>query len=359
MLTNDYAYALFLYREDGTELGETAAQADFGPAQEWTHLLGIRRGLLPPEQAPVAAAVQPIWHATYGRPFASGFRARMRAPDGEQVSADFPTSYFKALARAASLQYVQDGRLVAGEYFRYRLAAYPLEAPAEPAAARRFSVEAGPGPLVLRDGVELAALLAEAAPVGTMADEDVPVFLPALLMEEVEELSRRRAPHEAGGVLIGHVHRDARGPELFVRVSAQIPARHTQSEATRLTFTAETWTAVQAAIDLRGQGELMLGWWHSHMFLEDACEDCERRKKGECHVNPAFMSADDCALHRTVFPRAYSVALVVGESPCSGMGRSLFGWRRGIVAARGYYVLPAAPPPALTVSTEGADHAGR
>ena len=357
MLTNDYAYALFLYREDGTELGETAVQADFGPAQEWTHLLGIRRGLLSPEQAPAAAAVHPIWHATYRRPFASGFRVRMRAQDGGQVSADFPSTYFKGLASAASAPYVQDGRLEAGEYFHYRLAAYPAECPAEAAAARRFSVEAGPGPLVLRDGVELAALLAEGAPVGAMADEDVPVFLPAPLMEEVEELSRRRAPVETGGILIGHVHRDARGPELFVRVSAQVPARHTEAEATRLTFTAETWTAVQAAIDLRGQGEVMLGWWHSHMFLEETCGDCERRKKGECHLNPAFMSADDCALHRTVFPRAYSVALVVGESPCSGMCRSLFGWRRGIVATRGYHVLPAAEPPAVAVSTEGVNHA--
>jgi len=121
-------------------------------------------------------------------------------------------------------------------------------------------------------------------------------------------------------------------------VTAQIPATHVKSEITRLTFTEKTWTAARAAIDLRAKDEIMVGWWHSHSFLKEKCADCEKRKDNTCNSTATFMSADDCVLHRAVFSGgAYPVALVMSDSPCTGLTWALFGWRMGVIQERGFY----------------------
>jgi hypothetical protein len=52
------------------------------------------------------------------------------------------------------------------------------------------------------------------------------------------------------------------------------------------------------------------------------------------------MSADDCQLHRTVFPRAYTCSLVVSNiAEDRDVVQSLFGWHRGLIKQRGYYVV--------------------
>ena len=76
----------------------------------------------------------------------------------------------------------------------------------------------------------------------------------------------------------------------------------------------------------------MVGWWHSHPVLE-WCKDCAPEKRAQCALAQGFLSEDDRLLHRTVFPRAYSVALVVNDLE-SGPTFSLFGWSRGLIAAR-------------------------
>ena len=106
----------------------------------------------------------------------------------------------------------------------------------------------------------------------------------------------------------------------------------------------ETWTATQSALDLRGQGELQVGWWHSHSFLKETCANCEKHKNGTCQADAAFFSVEDGHLHRTVFPKAYSVGLVVADSPCAGLTFSLYGWREGMIAPRGYYVFNGLQP---------------
>jgi hypothetical protein len=115
---------------------------------------------------------------------------------------------------------------------------------------------------------------------------------------------------------------------------------------------------VQAAIDLRRAGEAMVGWWHSHSYMKETCKDCEKRKEQTCKAGAAFMSGEDCLLHRTVFPRAHSVALVISDSPCSGVSWALFGWKRGVVAERGFYTSDAGAPDGPPAhAEEGGRHA--
>lgn len=167
---------------------------------------------------------------------------------------------------------------------------------------------------------------------------DIPLFVRGHVLTEAAALTRQAGVNETGGILVGFLHRDPDIPEVFLEVTAQLPAEHARSELASLTFTADTWNAAQSAIDFRGRDEQMLGWWHSHSFMKKTCKECQSKEKGTCHTGAAFMSDEDCHLHRSIFQRAYNVALVLADGPCSGLTYAMYGWRHGIVSARGFYV---------------------
>jgi hypothetical protein len=97
------------------------------------------------------------------------------------------------------------------------------------------------------------------------------------------------------GVL--RMHRDPALPEIFAEVSAQVPAEHTQGTVAKLTFTAETWSAAHAAIHLRNQQEVYLGYWHSHPVREWCkSRECSPEKQKTCHLAKDFFSEDDSAV---------------------------------------------------------------
>ena len=75
----------------------------------------------------------------------------------------------------------------------------------------------------------------------------------------------------------------------------------------------------------------MVGWWHSHPFF---CRDCPQEKRQSCAMYKPFFSTADEHLHRTVFPKAYSVALVLTASE-DGLVHDLYGWHEGAIRARG------------------------
>ena len=115
-----------------------------------------------------------------------------------------------------------------------------------------FSVEEIVQPLPLA-GAPLASFFGNSVPAGP--DEPVgrlPVFLPRRVLDEAVESARQAGDVETGGVLVGKLRRDSGGhaaaSEIFVEITAQVPAPHTLSQSTKLTFTAETWAAVQAAM---------------------------------------------------------------------------------------------------------------
>jgi proteasome lid subunit RPN8/RPN11/uncharacterized coiled-coil protein SlyX len=83
----------------------------------------------------------------------------------------------------------------------------------------------------------------------------------------------REAPpnQEVGGILVGDVYRDARGP--YLDVQAAIVAEHTRNEDTQLTFTPESWIQVNEVKDASYPGMRIVGWYHTHprfgIFLSD------------------------------------------------------------------------------------------
>jgi hypothetical protein len=107
----------------------------------------------------------------------------------------------------------------------------------------------------------------------------------------------------------------------------------------KLTFTSDTWTDVRRAVELRDKGEMVLGWFHSHPQLAWCRErGCSLEQQRRCLAADGFLSVDDMALHRTMFPRAFTLALVLTHS-VKGIVPRLFGWRAGMLEPRGFRVL--------------------
>jgi hypothetical protein len=340
MLRNGYQYAIVIYGTDGTLLDQTPIEVDWEPAEEWARFEALRRGL--PARAELrAASILPLWNVKREQPYVRGFRVDL--DDGE-ASSDFDLTYFQDLARVLIAGLVERGVLaVDGRHdFRYRVVAFETtHSGTPPAVGRTFTIERITPALELHGG-SLAEFIAGSPP-GGAPSEEVQVFVPAAVVEEVAGLTRATGDRETGGVLIGHVHRDPYSGDLFLEVTAQIPARHARGDLDRLSFRPADWTEVQAALDLRRQGEVLLGWWHCHL-ARLLCKNCPPESQRHCSFATGTFSAYDRHLHRTVFPRAYSVALVVNDA-AAGLSYSMFGWHRGRVEPRGFRILDHGRPP--------------
>lgn len=348
-----YQFVVELFSEDGrTSLGQFPVDVDWEPAREHLQLLALRRGT--PSGA-ADAVVEPAWSETPGEPHAVGARLR----DGDLVC-EIPLAYFRPLAVEASSDLVEKKVLQSGEHFTFKLFAHRRAHPARNGSGMAFTVRDATPPIPFVEGA-LADLQSASAPSGDTETGDVPVFIPQQVLAEAEAITREAGALETGGILIGRIHRDASLPELAVVVTAQIPVHHTEAKTTKLTFTAETWTAVRVALDLRKSGEIMLGWWHSHPSFAFCNAECPPERRKVCALQKPFLSGDDLLLHRTVFPKAFHVALLANNAD-AGLDIALFGWSGGTVQRRGFHILGADrsnPEPAneFSTATSTGDHA--
>jgi proteasome lid subunit RPN8/RPN11 len=336
MSTNAYQYVIELFREDDSRLGQASVTVDWGPAEEWARFQAMRKGLIGPDETGRISSIEPLWLRQAGEPHIEGFRVNV-ASDANEAATDFATSYFRSLANQASSHFIEKGLLQSGDQFRYLVAAFRQQSDSQNSSRFQFTTEEIAPSIPISDS-SLAEAVAVAVPRGSICAGDVPAFVPQRVLDEAACLTRKSNAKETGGILIGHLRRDTSVPEMFVEVTAQIHARHTEADLTKLTFTAETWTEVQAAIDLRRKGEIMLGWWHSHP-VRQWCKDCAPQRQQVCRMASDFFSAHDHALHRTVFPRAYSIALVANDVTTGDVTFSAFGWREGLLESRGFHLV--------------------
>ena len=252
--------------------------------------------------------------ATLGEPYMQGFRVHLGRSDACVWSADFPLTYFRAQARTASARLVEQGVLKDGDSFLYRLTAFPHGDAHKASSAPAFTTEDTPPPLALLDTPIDTWLARSVAQHETAGDEFV-VFVPQAVIDEATTLTLAAGDAETGGFLIGHLHRvrDAEpagaAHEISVEVTALVPARHTVGNSVKLTFTPDTWTDARAAIALRARGEQLLGWFHSHpQAAWCRANGCSEQAQRSCSQGAGFLSEDDGLLHRTMFPRAFTLA---------------------------------------------------
>lgn len=339
MLENNYQFSLLLFRKDGSALGSASVCIDWDPAVECTRFYHARRGQVP-LCAEGTTSIQPLWDKLEGEPYSRGFRVVYEAAGSNSVSSEFPSRYFRAAAAQVSDEFVKRGKLEAGETYLYQAVAHRKNGAgvANGPGLTLEAVEQPPGVPLSESNLEETQ--SRGRPLGVIDGDDVPIFISRRILDEVAALTAQAEHRETGGILIGHLRRDPGLPEIFAEVSAQIPAEHTRSSATKLTFTAESWSAATAAVRLRRRSEVFLGYWHSHPVKEwCASRACSLEKQKHCHLAKNFFSDDDRAVMRAAFPRAYSVGLVANDTATDGVTFSLFGWRDGEIEPRGFYVL--------------------
>ena len=329
MSANGYQFALEFFTDKGS-VAQVSVTPDWQPALESARFAGIRRGVLPPVAAG-PGTIEPIWDGEVGAPYVAGIRALI--PDS--WAWDIPNAYFRGEARNAAARLLEQKIIQAGDTASYLVYAFAKDEPLSRDDADGLEVERVLEPLPLVDA-PLERFLGRAVQNGDGHDDDMPVFIPQHVLDETVALARRTPDVETGGILIGMLHRDANRPEVFLEVTAQIPAEHARAERAKITFTAETWAAAQAAIDLRHKQETMLAWWHYH---PDFCRNCPPENQERCALRSVFFSAEDVHLHRVCFAQPWAVALLLSDTSSADLAVSLFGWRQGMVAARGFHVM--------------------
>jgi proteasome lid subunit RPN8/RPN11 len=343
VLRSCHRYVAEASLREGRRLGELALGPDLGPAAEWSHLEGVRRGALPALAHHGPGVVEPVFDEADGPPYVAGIRVRFDAADPAYEAPVVPWDYFHHWVEASAARLVHDGTLEANASFVYRICAFPRQGSDAPGTAPADRADqaclpcAPPAPLALGRAA-LAPRRAQAGRACQAAwdDHDFPVFVHAAVLDEAAEMARAAGERETGGILVGHLHRDTESTEIHAEITAQIPATEARAGRARLEFTAETWSAVSDALALRRRGELWLGWWHSHPYFCQRCDPAQRRR---CALSRPFFSREDCELHRSVFDTAFSVALLLTDVGEARLRRDWFGWRHGAIAARGCYLL--------------------
>lgn len=333
-----HRYIIEIHSEAGQPLGQVAVQVDFAPAFEWTRLAGARSGRVAFGDYDRPASVLPLWHARLSRPYLKGFRVQLDSNGAEDFFCDFPLDYFKGPATQASAPLVEAGKLRAGDRFLYLVSAYPIESGTRGGNGGRFEVTDIAPSIPARESL-FSEFFRTAKVQGNLEEGQVPVFISGRVLNESTLLTQEAQEVETGGFLIGHLHHDREAPDVFVEVTAQVPATGTVGEPSRLMFTSDSWTAARSAITLRRRDEIFLGWWHSHPLKYWGCRNCPPEKQRACALFRGFLSEHDRSLHRAVFSRAWCIALVVSDGTGSDPTLSVFGWNRGLLEPRGFYVL--------------------
>ena len=111
---------------------------------------------------------------------------------------------------------------------------------------------------------------------------------------------------EVGGVLVGHVGRDAAGPHILVVTT--IDALHAEEKGTELTFTHATWEHIHKEMDAKHAGRKIVGWYHTHPGFG------------------IFLSDRDQFIHNSFFDLPFQVALVYDPK---SREHGVFAWRDG------------------------------
>lgn len=332
-----HQFALEVAGPDGEPLGQHCVSPDWERGVAWLRFEALRRHGWQKAIRSHEMMVTPQWSEA-GEPWVDGV---IVGANGDSVK--LPLQYFKPSTRLVAKQLIEEGRLKAGDLYTYKVLAYSrraaVAAPPAPPSCRFHFEEESPQPVVLER--DLGTLLARATPSGEPdPGNGLLVFIPQCVADEIIEQAKQAGSVETGGILIGHLHRDEARESLAVEITAQIPARHTSATTHSLSFTDETWSDVQAAIDLRHRGEQHQGWQHSHpskFFCPETCAmDCRLR----CARQLPFLSEDDVLLHSTVFPRPWHVAVLANNAD-SGLTLSCFGWDHGVIRQRGFFILDA------------------
>jgi hypothetical protein len=341
---------LEFYRIDGGPRihAEPLHEVDFDRARLTAHWEGFRAGRFPDyDPGRDCGRIAPVFaNPGGGSPRAVGFDVEIPTAEGAVHRVRFGAGHFRERARHAARELVRLGRVADGTRLHFALAACPAGAGASAPAGLLFTLERATTAIAVRPGTRPASGPDQAwdAP----EPDDFPVLIHRAVIADALAEAAGDPEHEAGGFLLGHLRRDDATRRPYLEITGLVPAQATEATAASLTFTPESWAHVRRLIDLRGAGEILVGWMHSHPFR--FCTECPVPAPAECIAKVLFFSRDDEFVMETAFPQPFMVGLVAAVEPRleAALGHPpvrLFGWDRGVIRARGFHVVGAGSDP--------------
>jgi hypothetical protein len=321
---------------------EPLFDADFERARMAANWAGFQSGLLPefaPGRAP--SRIEPIFaNPDGGSRRATGFVVEITTAGGNAHRETFSLDHFRIRARRTAAELVRLGLVTGANSLRYGLTA-------SPAYDRDIAID---GPIfTLEEALAAVAILPASResfgpeePCDAPRTEDFPVLIHRHVIDEAIVEAAGSPENETGGFLLGHLRLDSASRRPFLEVTDLVPAQSTEASIISVTFTPLSWAHVRRLIDIRGEGEILVGWMHSHPFR--FCADCPIPAPEECITKILFFSRDDEFVMEAAFPQPYMVGLLAGLEPRleAAIGHKpvrLFGWDRGVIRARGFHLI--------------------
>ncbi len=346
MVPETYRFRLEVWKHPGRRLFAEVplGPGDFARGVDDACFDGLRRGLLTAyDPAGSGARVEPRFiKPDDASPHAGGFDVVVPTPAGGEHRVAYDINYFQTRVVRLFTEALLDRRLTLKQGLLFQLTACPESQAPAPAQPSRFAVAAVSAPVPVLPGSRTALGAAEAW--DDPQPDDLPVLVHRRVIDEALDEARGQPDREVGGLLLGHLRRDTDTGEVFVEVTGHLPAQGTEATHTSVTFTPETWAHARRVVQLRGRGEIFVGWVHSHPFHLGA-DEVPDPVPPEAVSTILFFSPDDLAVMEQSFARPYMVGLLTAVEPRlePALGHPpvrLFGWRDGDIQARGFEVIP-------------------
>jgi proteasome lid subunit RPN8/RPN11 len=132
---------------------------------------------------------------------------------------------------------------------------------------------------------------------------------------KVNEHVSQTLDRELGGFLLGNRYRCTVTGCDYVIIDQYSPAKFTESSEVRLAFTHEAWAQISDELSGKFLGKLLIGWYHSHPYLD------------------VFLSSHDMDIQTERFAEPWMVAMVLEPAKHHG----------GFFCSRGGRVNPHSP----------------
>lgn len=133
-------------------------------------------------------------------------------------------------------------------------------APGEGPTFRIRKVEDPPPPPAVLDDFPIVAGAGDRAAF-------VKVLIPERLHADLLASRPFSSELEEGGFLAGRVYRDREHEGTYIlELTAALEAEHTGASLLQFTYTGDSFTALRRALRENRPGDLLLGWFHTHLF---------------------------------------------------------------------------------------------
>lgn len=123
-------------------------------------------------------------------------------------------------------------------------------------------------------------------------NEDKRVYIKQDALNHLIEHLRSNKKVEQGGILFGNAYQDPFSGELYIEITAAIPALATIGTSAHLDFTPDSWMGIMDYARAEHPQENIVGWYHSHPNIG------------------VFMSGTDMNTQRAFFHHPWSLSIV-------------------------------------------------